>query len=97
MEETADLGNDFEVTYDEEYDPEREKLLKEQLTQSTGSLSSYWARSGIRKYHNKQRTSAPMQASIGTIFTSTTEIAFLRIDITWTSCLMSSVRLKSRE
>lgn len=42
--ESADLENDFELTYNEEYDPEREKMLKEQLAQAQGSLSPYWAR-----------------------------------------------------
>lgn len=42
--ESTDLENDFELTYNEEYDPEREKMLKEQLAQAQGSLSPYWAR-----------------------------------------------------
>ncbi|CBK22535.2 uncharacterized protein [Blastocystis hominis] len=41
--ESTDLENDFELTYNEEYDPEREKMLKEQLAQAQGSLSPYWA------------------------------------------------------
>lgn len=36
-------GNDFEVVYDEEYDPEREKQLELQFSQETGGLSAYWA------------------------------------------------------
>lgn len=42
--ESSDLENDFELTYDEQYDPEREKMLREQLAQAQGSLSPYWAR-----------------------------------------------------
>lgn len=42
--ESTDLENDFELTYNEEYDPEREKMLKEQLAKAQGSLSPYWAR-----------------------------------------------------
>ena len=43
-EDTNEGGNDFEVVYDEVYDPEREQKLKEQLAKSEGSLSAYWAR-----------------------------------------------------
>ena len=51
MQEGAEIvnegENDFEVVYDEEYDPEREKQLELQLSQETGGLSTYWA--GIPK------------------------------------------------
>lgn len=47
MQEGAEIvnegENDFEVVYDEEYDPEREKQLELQLSQETGGLSAYWA------------------------------------------------------
>lgn len=43
-EDTNEGGNDFEVVYDEVYDPEREQKLKEQLAKSEGNLSAYWAR-----------------------------------------------------
>ena len=43
-EEVIEGENDFEVVYDEVYDPEREERLKEQLASSEGSLSAYWAR-----------------------------------------------------
>lgn len=43
-EDANEGGNDFEVVYDEVYDPEREQKLKEQLAKSEGNLSAYWAR-----------------------------------------------------
>ena len=48
MQEAAEVlvenENEFEVAYNEEYDPEREKELEAQLKSQKGSLSPYWAR-----------------------------------------------------
>ena len=39
-----EVENEFEVAYDEEYDPQREEELKTVLENQQGSLSAYWAR-----------------------------------------------------
>lgn len=43
VEVVCEDGNDFEVVYDEEFDPERERQLEERMAQEIGGLSSYWA------------------------------------------------------
>ena len=43
-EEASESTNDFEVVYDEVYDPEREQQLKKKLSEDEGCLSAYWAR-----------------------------------------------------
>lgn len=42
MQDSSD--EDLEVVYDEDYDPQREEELKQQLAAKQGSLSGYWAR-----------------------------------------------------
>ena len=39
-----EVENEFEVAYEEEYDPQREEELKATLESQKGSLSAYWAR-----------------------------------------------------
>ncbi|KAK8809005.1 methyltransferase isoform a [Blastocystis sp. subtype 4] len=41
MQDSSD--EDLEVVYDEDYDPQREEELKQQLATKQGSLSGYWA------------------------------------------------------
>lgn len=39
-----EIDDEVEVAFDEEYNPEREEQLKNQLANQKGSLSPYWAR-----------------------------------------------------
>lgn len=45
MQNSSD--DDVEVVYDEEYNPQREEELKQELAAKQGSLSGYWARTTV--------------------------------------------------
>lgn len=48
-----EVENEFEVAYEEEYDPQREEELKATLESQKGSLSAYWARRlNAKRYHH---------------------------------------------
>lgn len=81
VEVVCEEVNDFEVVYDEEFDPERERQLEERMAQETGGLSSYWASIQNTIIMTIQITSQRMQESIGMIFTDTMETASLKIVI----------------
>lgn len=81
VEVVCEEMNDFEVVYDEEFDPERERQLEERMAQETGGLSSYWASIQNTIIMTIQITSQRMQESIGMIFTDTMETASLKIVI----------------